>query len=178
MPFVDTSDVHPGLPVFYNVVHAVGKNAPNQRDDVKLVQHLLALLYAKAPWTPPEGTMTVDGICGPITLRWILQFQQDVRSNLGAPILVDGRADRVRNRNGLGSISNTFYTLLYLNHGVKNLDPVAWAALPGVIPMVGDGAVPPPGFDVVPDRVPFPQTSPGGGGRTPTAPAVQSTSPK
>lgn len=37
MGLIDTA---PGttLPVFYNVVHAVGKNCPNMRDDVKLGQ--------------------------------------------------------------------------------------------------------------------------------------------
>ena len=176
MPFIDSTDVHPALTVFYNVVHAVGKDSPNQRDDVKLVQILLATVYAKTG-TPPKGTMTVDGICGPITRSWLLKFQQDVKST-GRPILVDGRADRVRNRDGRGSISNTFYTLNYLNQGAKSLNPVGWAAIPGVIPMVGVADVPPPGIDVVPERLVLPQTSPGGGKRTPTSPAVQSTSPK
>jgi hypothetical protein len=177
VPFIDTTDVHPALTVFYNVVHAVGKGSPNQRDDVKLVQLLLAMVYAKTG-TPPKGTMTVDGICGPITKSWILKFQQDIQST-GRSILADGRADRVRNKDGVGSISNTFYTLIWLNQVAKSVDPVGWAAVPSAIPMVGVGDVPPPGIDVVPERVLLPQTtSPGGGGRTPTSPAVQSTSPK
>jgi hypothetical protein len=171
MPFIDTTDVHPSLTVFYNVVHAVGKDSPNQGDDVKLVQMLLATIYAKTG-TPPPGTMTVDGICGPVTRSWLLKFQQDVRAT-GRSILVDGRADRVRNRDGLGSISNTFYTLIWLNQGAKSLDPVGWAGIPGLIPMAGAADVPPPGIDVVPERVVLPRTSPNAGKRTPTSPAVQ-----
>ena len=33
MGFLDTT-ADPGIAVFYNVIHAVGKDAPNRRDDV------------------------------------------------------------------------------------------------------------------------------------------------
>ena len=85
----------------------------------------------------------------------------------------------MRNRDGVGSISNTFYTLIWLNQAAKSLDPVGWAAIPSAIPLAGAGDVPPPGTDVVPERIQLPQTtSPRIPGRTPTSPAVQSTSPK
>lgn len=51
MGFIDTSSVAQPS-VFYNVVHAVGKNCPNMGEDVKLVQYLLKILYDKFP--PPS----------------------------------------------------------------------------------------------------------------------------
>ena len=71
MGFIDSSD-DPDLPVFYNVVHAVGVQCPNARDDVKLVQYLLTAFYDKAlassgVYSRPKGNMTVDGVCRPVT---------------------------------------------------------------------------------------------------------------
>ena len=76
MGFIDTA---PGtkLPVFYNVVHAVGKNCPNMSDDVKLIQYLLKAVYAKAPKSKPAGDIQVTGSCDSITMNWILKFQMD-----------------------------------------------------------------------------------------------------
>lgn len=48
MGFIDTS-TSPDMPVFYNVVHAVGVNCPNPWDDTKLVQHLLKIFYDAYP---------------------------------------------------------------------------------------------------------------------------------
>ena len=57
-------------PPIYNVEQAVGQNSPNARGDVMLVQYLLHHLYGNAA---PD--LKVDGWIGPITLRWIKQFQ-------------------------------------------------------------------------------------------------------
>jgi len=52
MGFIDTSGIfgteagdQDFFPVFYNVVHAVGENSPNKREDVMLVQYLLFWTY-------------------------------------------------------------------------------------------------------------------------------------
>lgn len=130
MPFVDTTE-HPDIPVFMNVTFAVGKNAPNVRDDVAWVQFLLEKFYTKktviidtrggtATFTRPKGNLTRDGIFGPITANWILKFQLDINS-LRRVLLADGRVDRARIQRGkgmqsvTGSISHLAYTIVMLN---------------------------------------------------------------
>ena len=148
MGFIDTS---PAIPVLYNVVHAVGVNAPNKRDDTMMVQYLLFHFYknVKPKEAMPKGTMTVDGICGGITMNWIKKFQIDLML-LNHSIYADGRMDRIRNTGDLkGSISKTNYSLAWLDWYVAHMDPVAYAALPGVIPVMNPQNVPPPSIDVV-----------------------------
>lgn len=151
MGFIDTA---PGtnLPVFYNVVHAVGANCPNVRDDVKLVQYLLIAFYEKAGvlgLTKPQGDIGVTGYCGPATMNWILKFQLDYAKTHPGDIAVDNRVDRIRQKNFFGSISKTRYTLAILNANVRDLNPEAFIALPGVIPLENPMDVPPPSWDVV-----------------------------
>ncbi len=148
MGFIDTA---PGTktPVFYNVVHAVGKNCPNIRDDVKLVQYLLKILYEKLPADKPNGEMSVDGFCGPITLNWILKFQLDVSATFPGDIAVDNRVDRIRNKNFVGSITKTKYTLAWLNANAKKYNPEGWAATYYIVPLQNPESVPPPSPDVV-----------------------------
>lgn len=121
MARVDTCTV-PSKPgqvlTFYNVTMAVGTNAPNRRDDAFMVQYMLKRVYERPAYknftlTPQQGTMSVDGVCGPITVRWIRHFQLDVRNVVGGPIFVDGRIDYADK--GYGSISGTQYTIFYLN---------------------------------------------------------------
>ena len=153
MGFIDTAP-ETEIPVFYNVVHAVGKNCPNMRDDVKLVQYLLKILYDKFPAEyRPQGNMTVDGMCGPITRNWILRFQMDFAKDNPGLILVDGRVDRIRNRNFYGSISKTQYTLAVLNKNAAKLDAEGWKATPFIVPLQNPANVPPPSTDVV-DEIP------------------------
>lgn len=149
MGFIDTA---PGtrLPVFYNVVHAVGKQCPNMPDDVKLVQYLLKILYQKLPpYKKPNGEMKVDGICGPITMNWILKFQLDVSADNPGIIAVDNRVDRIRNKNFVGSINKTQYTLGILNHNAKKLNSEGWAATYYSVPLQNPESVPPPSPDVI-----------------------------
>ena len=148
MGFIDTAPVTK-TPVFYNVVHAVGKNCPNVRDDVKLVQYLLKILYVKVPADKPNGEMKVDGLCGPVTMNWILKFQLDVSADNPGIIAVDNRVDRIRNKNFVGSITKTRYTLGILNHNAKKLNPEGWAATYYLVPLENPASVPPPSSDVV-----------------------------
>jgi hypothetical protein len=176
MPFIDTTTDESAI-VFYNVVHAVGKNCPNQLNDVKLVQMLLQLFYSRSGFQPPSGFMTIDGICGPVTKRWITTFQSDIRKQ-GLSVLVDSRVDRARNHQMTASISSTIYTIAWLNVLVNSYDSEAWASIPGFVPMQDAASVPAPSNDYVSDLPAVQSTSPGGFGRTPTSPAVQSTSPR
>ena len=153
MGFINTSD-EAYLPVFYNVVHAVGKQCPNVRDDVKLVQYLLIAFYDKAIssssiYTRPKGDMKVDGICGPVTLNWILKFQLDVNQRHPGTVVADNRMDRVRNRNLKGSFTGKAYSLAVLNRFVAKINPEAFAAVPYHVPLENASNVPGPSSDVV-----------------------------
>lgn len=153
MGFIDTS---PRLPYFYNVVHAVGKNCPNQRDDVMLVQYLLYWRYknVKPKAATPKGEMKVDGICGGVTRNWILKFQLDIMFH-NHSIYADNRVDRVRNTATLtGSLSKTVYTLIWLNWIVAYEEPAAFLATPQFVPLQNPLSVPPPSNDIVYEAAP------------------------
>lgn len=149
MGFIDTA---PGttLPVFYNVVHAVGDLCPNQKDDVKLVQYLLMAVYEKMPSEArPKGNIGVTGFCGGATLNWILKFQLDISTQEPSKIAVDKRVDRVRDKSLIGTISKTTYTLAFLNANVIYYNPEKFAALPQVVPLQKWSDVPPPSNDML-----------------------------
>ena len=151
MAFIDTA---PGtkLPVFFNVDHAVGKNCPNGKNDVKLIQYLLKTFYDKAVsygLTKPSGNMVVDGLCGPTTMAWITRFQMDYSKQHPGDILLDSRFDRIRNKDFVGSISGTTYSLGILNSSALKQDPTKFAMTPFVVPMDNPNNVPPPSADVV-----------------------------
>jgi len=155
MGFIDTSGV-PELPVFFNLVHAVGENCPNHKDDVKLVQYLLMSFYAPFPaWYRPKGDIGVTGFCGGATLNWIRKFQKDANTDKPNTVMVDGRVDRVRNKTMVGSISKTVYSLWALNYYTFAYNPTAYVATPNLIPLTNPMNVPPPSPDVVQEiRVP------------------------
>jgi len=149
MGFIDTA---PGttLPVFYNVVHAVGDLCPNQKDDVKLVQYLLMAVYEKMPAEMrPKGEIGVTGYCGGATRNWILKFQLDVSSQEPGRIAVDRRVDRIRDKSLIGKISKTTYTLAFLNANAAHYNPEKFAALPQFVPLQQWYDVPPPSNDML-----------------------------
>lgn len=156
MGFIDNS-TDPDLPVFYNLVHAVGKQCPNKSNDVKLVQYLLIAFYDKAlsssnVYTKPKGNLTIDGVCGPVTLNWILKFQLDVNTRYPGTVAADNRVDRVRNKDFKGSFSGTIYTLAVLNKFTQKVNQQAYIALPKSVPLENSGTVPPPSFDTIPPK--------------------------
>lgn len=164
MGFIDTAP-ESGLPIFFNVVHAVGKQCPNIRDDVKLVQYLLIVAFDPSlGGTRPSGKLSVNGICDTTTINWIHRFQLDMHSIRPGSILVDDRVDRVRNRTTLtGSMSKTLYTLGLLNAVAAISNPTAFAAAPQFVPLENAATVPGPTPDVVRDYgKPLPVPSTGG----------------
>lgn len=149
MGFLDTA---PGttLPVFYNVVHAVGDICPNQKDDVMLVQYLLMAVYEKMPIEArPKGNIGVTGFCGGATLNWILKFQLDISTQEPGKIAVDKRVDRVREKSLIGKISKTTYTLAFLNANVIHYNPEKFIELPKFVPLQKWSDVPPPSPDTM-----------------------------
>lgn len=149
MGFIDTAP-EAGLPIFYNVVHAVGKQCPNLRDDVKLVQYLLIALYEKYPKLKPPGELAVTGTCDTTTINWITSFQMETkRHNPMSAVYPDGRIDRIRNKSLVGSISKAMYSLAVLNKNVAYNNQEAYLALPGLVPLENAATVPGPTPDIV-----------------------------
>jgi hypothetical protein len=151
MGFPDTA---PGQKMFYfyNVVHAVGKGCPNVRDDVKLVQYLLKSFYDKAVGkgiSKPAGELEVTGDCESVTMHWILQFQFDMNKAYPGKIAIDNRVDRIRQKDFVGSISKTIYTLGCLNANCITFNPEAFFLIPALIPLENPMNVPPPSWDTI-----------------------------
>jgi hypothetical protein len=118
----------PKILIAYTVDQAVGAGCPNQRADVLLVQHLLAVAWIEVPsskgFRPPgeDGPLKVDGIFGPVTARFIKFFQEEARRR-GAQCAQDSRVDPVTTGKATGSITGTFYTILALNAARYNRAP-------------------------------------------------------
>lgn len=146
MGFLDSAEGKP----FYNLVHAVGANCPNHRDDVMMIQYMLRHLYVGAlAYMKLPGEMKVDGICGPVTINWILTYQRQGRMR-GVSVLVDGRVDRIRDKSTFtGSISKTIYTLFGINSDLSPYNRPAFVELPMYVPISNPGDVPPPSNNVV-----------------------------
>jgi len=106
---------------FVNVTFAVGRNAPNYRTDVMLVQYLLLKHYnSPGSQTRPAGNMVVDGYHGPITQKWINQYQRELLAP-DVPTAQDGRVDRAYGM--MGSISKTIYVIIQMNASFKHRYP-------------------------------------------------------
>ncbi len=93
---------------------------PNKRDDVMLVQYLLKRVYQQAQnCNPPlkaTGTarLKIDGLYGPQTQGAIEHFQLEMRRN-GRSIATDGCVDTERGDSATSSVSQTGYTISWLN---------------------------------------------------------------
>lgn len=138
MPFMQIARFDSGFTLpFVNVEHAVGRGAPNRRDDVKLVQYLLnAIGYRLVP----------DGFCGPKTQRAIQEFQEKMRAS-GTRTVPDGRVDRARGEQAFGAISNTVYAIVELNRQCFYSHPSAWYAIPMFVHMKDPASVEAAGND-------------------------------
>lgn len=142
----------------------------NRRDDVKMVQYMLANYFDAVPPDPetsverPEGELAIDGICGPATLRWIQAYQKSITRY---PINTDGRVDRGKGT-GVSTITHKAYTIVSLNMELEEVDPDAWSQIPALFPMTAKAALPP-------DDPEYPRviqsTQPRDPGRTRTSPS-------
>lgn len=119
-----------GVPFFYNIDSAVGPGCPNHREDVLLVQYFLVTINnnpsAFSPPFPPLALgpgeiLKVDGVPGPITFRAIRHFQ-DIARKRGNSVAADGRVDPAKG-SGFGSITNTQFTIIFLNNGYRTIRP-------------------------------------------------------
>lgn len=110
----------------YLVEEVVGAAGINKRDDVLLVQLLLKIATetggGSEGFQPPgEPMIDVDGVCGPLTQRYIKYFQQEVnRRRNGKLVEQDGLVDPVRTGAARSSLSHTMYTILALNAALRS----------------------------------------------------------
>jgi hypothetical protein len=90
---------YPKQPVILSVEDAVGRDAPNRRVDVLLVQFFL---YVTAQtneqswgWTIDRAVArpAIDGVYGPVTQAWIDRFQNHIKR---LRIVADGRVDAIK----------------------------------------------------------------------------------
>ncbi|HEY2416188.1 MAG TPA: hypothetical protein VGI40_28365 [Pirellulaceae bacterium] len=116
---------------FYNVDGTVGPGGLNRRDDVLLVQYFLNAAFDSSVFSdsqPPDGDLDIDGRPGPKTFSAILHFQTVMRKK-GHAIATDGRVDPPTGEEIRGSISNTQYTIIYLNLAYAFDRPDDWPAV-------------------------------------------------
>lgn len=144
MAFIDLDSEDPsGNASFYNVNEAVGWGGSNWDEDVKVVQFFLKRVYTTERYKPlkPWGEMVPDGKCGPITRAWISKFQQDVRK-FGSNCMVDGIVNKAGNEsnadNWTASISQTHYTIRFLNNVLRKADTYMYKTLTSNPEVPGD----------------------------------------
>jgi hypothetical protein len=108
----------------YNIDFSVGAAKRNLLADVQLVQVLFRLVHFELsdPIAPPPGEtgITVDGLFGSRTLRFILNWQRKAKSD-GAPVLLDGAFDPFRKQGELSHIAHVRYAVELLNITCNNL---------------------------------------------------------
>lgn len=134
MAFIDTDTEDPeNSATFYNLTRAVGKNCPNLKEDVMVVQFFLNRFYLKDKIGTQKSRkpLSVDGQCGPMTQSRIVQFQHDANV-AGVSILVDGVINKAGNANSNweSSISHTKYAIRLLNNSLRRTDTYVYKSLP------------------------------------------------
>jgi hypothetical protein len=121
------------LEQFYNVEQAVGKGRPNVPDDVLLVRFFLSEIKGSAmagviEFDPP-GTLPVVPTWDQKLTEWITAFQQAIKSK-GSSVVVDGIVDPARGTaSQKTTITNTTYTIVFLNRAYKANHKESHAAL-------------------------------------------------
>ncbi len=136
MAFVDRSlelgEEWTDFPYIYNVTFAVGYGKVNALDDVMLVQYFLKKIWEKisASKPRPSGNLVVDGLMGPITHRWIKNFQSGgtLKEADHNWMVQDGVVDRAV---GDAVVSGRrIWTILNLNLNFKIKYPELYPILP------------------------------------------------
>ncbi len=130
MAFIELTGVA-DFPFAFNVDQGVGPGLGGsyRRDDIMLVQYLFKKVWEENFFVaddppldrpPAPGSIKVDGLYGPTTQRWILEYQRMMEIR-GANIHVDGRVDRKIGRET--TITHSFFTIAFLNRQFKTAAP-------------------------------------------------------
>jgi len=118
-------------PFVYNVSYKVGYVGYNCRDDVLLVQYFLKKIWERSSARPPGGVMKVDGWMGPITDRWIREFQSGATMTppTSDAMVHDGIVDRATGGASSTEAGQT-WTIMGLNFSFRNRYPELYDILP------------------------------------------------
>jgi len=106
-----------GSSFYWNISAAVGWGCPNRQTDVMLVQYLLHRGLGGA--RPTEKPISMDGIFGPQTYKFIKYFQKEVTFTT-----TDGRVDAAGGTRDVSTKTKTDYTIHWLNVYLKEYKPV------------------------------------------------------
>jgi hypothetical protein len=110
--------------VFYNVDQAVGKNCPNQRDDVLLVQYLLKNAVNAFPAIFKWSLLNY-----PVDGRWdrnwigLLRAYIDAHAAIGNKMVSDDRVDQVVGGQVTGPLHHMQLVIVVLNLQYGDLRP-------------------------------------------------------
>lgn len=125
------------MPVFFNVDGVVGAQpAQNIREDVLLVQFAFKVM-AGSPiaTTNPEllaaaRAVTVDGICGPVTINAIRANQESYRRENPGKV-VDGRVSPTRGGYSYGG--GAAWTIVRLNRSIQFRNIQIWPRIDNIM---------------------------------------------
>lgn len=125
-----TASNNPVVPILYLIDQAVGMGAPNRRGDVLLVQFMIRILQEQPQkWDgipfdfrmPGGGVISVDGHCGPQTLKHLANFRavyDQGAKDSPETMLRDARVDPLVGHSPVGPRTGHVLTILRLNQGV------------------------------------------------------------
>ena len=94
---------------FFQTSAGVGKNRPNQREDVAIVQFMLTVV--QGIYIPRNNPVKVDGFVGPVTIAAILDFQNWMRDTAKLSIVPDSAVDPTRRSIGAHRVLSTLGNL-------------------------------------------------------------------
>lgn len=109
-----------GANFFWNISDAVGWGCPNRQLDVMLVQYLLHKALS-AYGRPTKNGISMDGIFGPQTSKWIKKFQADTTWTG-----IDGKVDAVGGSRSLSTKTKKMYTIHWLNFVLMDNDSTVY----------------------------------------------------
>jgi|GEM_PF-173588 len=98
-----------------NIRHSVGRNAVNNRQDVIIVQSLLKRHGA--------SYIDVDGICGPLTKKAIIEFQSKFYTHPDG-VITPGKKTSIYLNNFTGLLTQDSSTSLAINHAERKLSSI------------------------------------------------------
>jgi hypothetical protein len=126
--------------LFYNVDAAVGKNAPNRKDDVLLVQYLLKNASTLGFPKVFQWSVLNYPLAGVWDRNWqsLLEVYTDTEIGAGNKMVADGRVDPVSGGRVTGAVHHRQFTIVVLNLRYGILRPTDYPRLADVADCPGE----------------------------------------
>jgi len=130
--------------LFYNVDAAVGKNAPNRKDDVLLVQYLLKNASTLGFPQVFQWNVLNYPLAGVWDRNWqsLLEVYTETEIGAGNKMVADGRVDRPAGGRVSGPVHHRQYTIVVLNLRYAIVRPSDYPRLAEVADCPGELRVP------------------------------------